>query len=160
MNNLNNQEHVFNLMTVSQRGHFRNPRIHTLLSSFRYFPVKKIIINNDKIALERKGQLYTYTWLEIKDPIIISQEIMKAYSGRSFGKMVKKSFCFSTPDKKNYEIDVSHQFPDFENNEQMLNLLDNNLNIKTFPVKKYHDILSPITILILFIIAVIVNWHK
>ena len=99
---------VFRRMSAFERGRLSN--LPMLL------PVKEIRLSRDKIVLRKGGREYHYLWPEIQDAFITRREGSKGYL---FGEEIIRTLHLRTKDQT-FKIDVSANFPDFKDNEVLL----------------------------------------
>lgn len=135
-------EYEFIRMTFSERGHFSN--------TFHFSPVRKIMVNNDGLEITKGYHSSFYKWEEIQEAIIESKKSFKGY-GRSYGTFIKRTFVLGTNDST-YKFDVSSNFPDFNNNQKLLEILYKNLDVKKVNVERKNTILNIFIILIALLI--------
>lgn len=139
-----NKEQWFRRQTIAERGHFPN--------TFRLNPVTEIVTTNETICLNKGKKSYLYKWHEVLSAEIERREIYKLYGAGIGGKMVKDTLKLKTADEA-FSFDVSSDFPDFRENDQLLNVLKTHVSVTESRVKKFNYGFS-----ILFVAALVVLW--
>jgi hypothetical protein len=102
---------TFRRMSAFERGRLTNlPTLN---------PIKEIKLSKDEISLKKGTCQYRYHWADVQDAFITSRA---GYKGTPFSEAVIRTLNLKTPDGI-FKIDVSSYYPDFKNNELLLNEL-------------------------------------
>ncbi|MDP2393018.1 MAG: hypothetical protein Q8Q45_16655 [Methylococcaceae bacterium] len=111
----------FRRMSIRERGHFSN--------IFTLWPVKEIKISDANFSITQGGKIYQFDWNQVSSARIVIRDRYKSYGTGTAAKFTQKTFILIVENKE-FKFDVSTNFPDFKNNDQLLNLLMKHLQIE------------------------------
>ena len=138
----------FKRLGFRNRGHFPN--------TLRLFPVTQIIIEEGQISLTRAGETFSYVWNQFESAVISSREQYKMYGAGIGSKYVKRTFHLTTKDNT-FAFDVSLNFPDFQDSEELEQLLKKHLHVEESDVKPFSYGPSMVFVFVLVVIWVLLK---
>ncbi|NOT13806.1 MAG: hypothetical protein HOP23_18615 [Methylococcaceae bacterium] len=112
---------------MRERGHFSN--------IFSLRPIKEIEVSDTGLTVTQCGKKYKFDWPEVNSACIVMKDRYKSYGTGTAAKFIQKTFIIKMPDKT-FMFDVSTNFPDFKNNDQLLRLLGEYLQIEVIDKRK------------------------
>lgn len=117
----------FRRMSIRERGHFSN--------IFMLWPVKEIEISDANFSITQGGKTYKFDWNQVSSARIVIRDRYKSYGTGTAAKFTQKTFMLIVANKE-FKFDVSTNFPDFKNNDQLLNLLMKYLQVEIIDTRK------------------------
>ncbi len=120
---------LFRRMSLRERGHFSN--------IFALRPVKEIEISGTGFSITQGGKISKFAWTEVSSAHIVMKDRYKSYGTGTAAKFIQKIFILNVS-SKTFKFDVSANFPDFKNNDQLLNLLQKYLHVEVVDERKRH----------------------
>jgi hypothetical protein len=141
-------DHIFKRLGLRDRGHFPN--------TLRLSPVTQIVVGEKQILLTRAGKSFSYELNQIESAVISSRERYKMYGAGIGGKYVKRTFHLTTKDNV-FAFDVSLDFPDFDDSEELERLLKKRLRVKELGVERFSYGPSIVFVLVLVVIWILLK---
>ncbi len=117
----------FRRMSIRERGHFSN--------IFTLWPVKEIEISDANLSISQGRKIYKFDWNQVSSARIVIKDKYKSYGTGTAAKFTQKTFILIVANKE-FKFDVSTNFPDFKNNDQLLNLLMKHLQVEIIDTRK------------------------
>jgi len=109
---------VFRRMSIFERGCLGHlPKL---------FPVTEIQISKDELGIQKRGRYYRYSWSDVSDAFITSRE---GHKGGIFGEPIVRTLTLICAGET-FRIDVSQRFPDFKDNELLLEELKKHMPLR------------------------------
>ena len=93
-------------------------------------PVREIVISEDGIRLSKRSKKYDYLWQQIRMAESYQRTAYKLYGAGPVGKMVRRTFVLITNDGNKFKFDLSRDFADFSDGDQLEKALKQFLDVK------------------------------